>query len=219
MNTERRMFLRYAAGAVMVSGLSRNATAEAPAPPAEGKGVPLFDGNSFDGWEGNRASFRIEDGAIVGGSLKQPVPRNEFLCTKQAYGNFELRLKCKLLGDNPNAGIQLRSRRIPDHHEMKGYQADLGQQYWGCLYDESRRNRVLAGPDPDHVAAVLKPRDWNEYVIRCEGKRIQLWFNGENTVDFTETEPGIEETGLIGLQIHGGAPSEAWYKEIVLWEL
>ncbi|MBM4029849.1 MAG: DUF1080 domain-containing protein, partial [Planctomycetes bacterium] len=110
--------------------------------------IALFDGKTFDGWEGNLDYFRIEDGAIVGGSLDKAIPRNEFLCTKKEYGDFELRLKVKLLGDlaRANAGIQIRSRRIPNHHEMIGYQADMGQKYWGCLYDESRRNRILAQP-------------------------------------------------------------------------
>ncbi|MFO0866510.1 MAG: family 16 glycoside hydrolase [Gemmataceae bacterium] len=51
-------------------------------------------------------------------------------------------------------------------------------------------------------------------MIRCEGKRIQLRINGMQTVDYTELDAKIEQTGLIGLQIHGGGPSEAWYKEI-----
>ena len=33
----------------------------------------LFDGKTFSGWEGNRDVFRIEAGAIVGGSLTMPV--------------------------------------------------------------------------------------------------------------------------------------------------
>jgi len=176
----------------------------------------LFDGRTFDGWEGNLDYFRIEDGAIVAGSLKKATPRNEFLCTKKAYGDFELRLKVKLLG-NPagaNAGIQIRSRRIPNHNEMIGYQADMGQQYWGCLYDESRRNKILAQPDPQRLRELLKPGDWNEYVIRCVGPRVQLWLNGVQTVDYTEPDAAIEQTGLIGVQIHAGPPAEAWYKDI-----
>ena len=56
-------------------------------------------------------------------------------------------------------------------------------------------------------------------VIRCEGQRIQLWINGLETVDYTEEEQGIEQEGIIGLQIHGGEPSEAWYKDITIREL
>lgn len=180
----------------------------------------LFDGESFSGWEGNLDWFRIEDGAIVGGRLDQRIPRNEFLCTEEEFGDFELTLKFKLLGKGANAGVQIRSRRVPNHHEVSGYQADLGDLFWGCLYDESRRNRVLAQPkDRKALMETLRKEDWNEYRIRCEGKRIRLWINGVETVDYTEPDDSIEQRGLIGLQIHGGGPSEAWYKDVEIVEL
>ncbi len=180
--------------------------------------VSLFDGKTFEGWEGNLDVFRIENGAIVGGSLKDRVPRNEFLCTKKEYGDFELRLKFKLLGKGANAGVQIRSRRAakdsPHPHEMIGYQADMGDGWWGCLYDESRRRKVLAGPTKEARQEIIKRDDWNEYRIRCQGRRIQLWINGRQTVDYTEPDASIPQTGVIGLQIHGGPPSEAWYRDV-----
>ena len=187
-------------------------------PPA---GVLLFDGKTFDGWEGNTDWFRIEDGAIVGGSLEKRIPRNEFLCTTTEYSDFELRLKVKLLGDpaQANGGIQIRSRRVPNHHEMIGYQADMGQQYWGCLYDESRRNRILAQPDPELRRRIARHGQWNDYVVRCEGRRVRLWLNGVQTVDYTEPDESLEQTGVIGLQIHSGVPAEAWYKDIRIAEI
>lgn len=187
---------------------------------AENEGfVKLFDGKTFNGWEGNLDMFRIEDGAIVGGTMKKKIPHNDFLCTKKLYGDFELRLKCKLLGKSANAGIQFRSKRIPDHHEVIGYQADMGSNWWGALYDESRRRKILAKPDPDELKKVLKPFDWNDYVIRSKGKHIQLWINGLKTVDYTEQDDKIEQKGIIGLQIHGGKPAESWYKDIMIKEL
>jgi hypothetical protein len=178
--------------------------------------VVLFDGKSLDGWEGNLKSFRVQEGAIVGGTLAERIPRNEFLCTKQEYADFELKLKFKLLGQGANAGVQIRSRRIPNHHEVIGYQADMGDGWWGALYDESRRRKVLAAPEKETVEKALKRGDWNEYVIRCQGRRIQLSINGVKTVDYTEPDETLEQKGLIGLQIHGGPPSEAWYKDITL---
>ncbi len=185
-----------------------------------GPPIALFDGKSFAHWQGDtQKTFRIQDGAIVGGTLKEKIPHNEFLAFEGEFGDFELRLKFKVLGEKANAGIQIRSRRIPDHFEMIGYQADLGDGWWGSLYDESRRRKVLATADKAVVDKVLRRDDWNEYVIRCEGKRVQLAINGQPTVDYTETDDALEQRGLIAVQIHGGPPSEAWYKDIVIREI
>ncbi|MEX0585168.1 MAG: DUF1080 domain-containing protein, partial [Pirellulales bacterium] len=132
---------------------------------ADKSAIKLFDGKSLDGWEGNEKIFRVEEGAIVAGSLKDKIARNEFLCTKEKYGDFELRLKFKLLGKGANAGVQFRTKRIPNHHEVSGYQADMGDGWWGSLYDESRRNKILAGPKAGTLDRVLKRDDWNEYRI------------------------------------------------------
>jgi hypothetical protein len=183
-------------------------------------GEALFDGKTFAGWEGNLDWFRIEDGQIVGGTLEKPIPNNEFLCTTATYGDFELTLEVKLTNiPDANAGIQFRTVRIPNHHEVSGYQADMGEGWWGCLYDESRRNKVLAGPDRKALKKALRPGDWNTYRIRCEGPRIQLWLNDVQTVDYTETENDIAKEGIIGLQIHGGPPAEARYRNIRIREL
>ncbi len=179
--------------------------------------TPIFDGKTLAGWEGNEKMFRVEDGAIVAGSLKEKIPQNEFLCTKKEYENFELRLEVKLVPATGNAGIQFRTKRIPNHHEVSGYQADVGQGWWGKLYDESRRNKVLAGDDK--LGDKLKKEDWNEYVIRAEGKRIQLWVNGVQTVDYTEADADIATKGIIAVQIHGGDAAEASYRKLRIKEL
>ena len=184
--------------------------------------VSIFDGKTFDGWEGDTAkTWRIEDGAFVGGSLAEKVPHNEFLATKKSYANFELRLKFKLVGTEGfiNGGVQFRSRRVPNNYEMIGYQADMGEGYYGSLYDESRRKKTLAAPDKDLIDKTLKKDDWNDYRIRCEGRHIQLWINGVQTVDYTEPDESIEQSGYIGLQVHGNGKTEAWYKDIVIEEL
>ncbi len=181
----------------------------------------LFDGKTLNNWDGNRKFWSVKDGAITGQTTKEnPTKGNTFLIWRGGeVKDFELRLKFKLLGEGANAGVQIRSRRIPNHHEVIGYQADMGDGWWGALYDESRRRVVLARPDQETLDKVLKRGDWNEYVIRCQGRRIQLSINGQQTVDYTEPDETIEQKGVIGLQIHGGPPSEAWYKDISLREL
>lgn len=185
--------------------------------------VSLFDGRTLDGWEGNRDMFRVEEGAIVAGSLNKPIPNNEFLCSLKQYGDFELRLEARLRGEGDNAGVQFRSQRIPNHYEVLGYQCDMGDMQgkpiWGWLYDESRRKKFLAEADSDQLQKVLKRDGWNELVIRCQGPHIAIWVNGTQTVDYTEKEAEIARRGILGLQIHGGAPAEASYRKIRIKEL
>jgi uncharacterized protein YciI len=97
---------------------------EGIAPPKPGKRTRLFDGKSFVGWEGDtNRMWRVENGALVGGNLKETVAHNDFLCTTAEFENFDLRLKVKLEGTGfVNGGIQIRSQRAKDPaFEMIGY--------------------------------------------------------------------------------------------------
>ena len=181
--------------------------------------APLFDGKTLAGWHGNTDIFRVENGEIVGGNLKDKVPQNEFLRTDKTYGDFELRLQFKLLGASPNAGVQIRTKEIPGDHEVSGYQADLGPGWWGCLYDESRRNRVLAGPTAEKRGEPVRENEWNDYRILCEGPRIRLWVNGVPTVDYTEMDESIPLQGIIAVQVHAGEPMEARYRNLRIREI
>ena len=180
--------------------------------------VSLFDGKSLDGWEGDEKVWRVADGVIVGGSM-QGNKQNEFLASKKAYKDFVLKLEWKLVGTEGfvNSGVQIRSRRIEKPaNEMKGYQADIGKGYTGCLYDESRRNKMLIKVDAELIAKIEKPGEWNSYEIRCEGPRVILKVNGTQTIDYTEEDKSLEQEGLIGLQIHGGNKAEVSFRNITI---
>jgi len=185
--------------------------------------IRLFDGKTSDGWQGDtQTTWRIEGGAIVGGSLTTQIPRNEFLTSSRRATNFVLRLEFKLVGTEGfiNGGVQIRSERATDPaNEMIGYQADIGEGWWGALYDESRRNKPLAKPEPAAVEKAIRRGEWNSYVIRCEGPHIRTWINDTPMIDYTEPDADIPQHGLIGLQIHGGAKAEVSYRNITLEEL
>lgn len=185
--------------------------------------VPLFDGKSLEGWEGDMDLWHVKDGVITAGSADRKQPRNEFLSTKKDFGDFTLTLKIKLAGDLKtgfvNSGVQFHSQRHPDGHEMIGYQADAGlPKYWGALYDESRRKKMLVEPDQAKMEKALKADDWNDYKIVSKGNHIQIFLNGVQTVDYTEEDASIPHKGKIGLQIHGGANTTVWFKDISIVE-
>jgi hypothetical protein len=183
--------------------------------------VPIFNGGSLNGWEGNTGNWRVENGAIVAGALDRKQPHNEFLATTREFGNFELRLQYKIEGSNGfvNGGVQFWSQRVPNNFEVSGYQADLGADTDGNLYDESRRNKNLVEVSKAVREKALKPGAWNDYRIRAEGSHIQLWLNGVKTVDYMEPDASIPRHGIIALQIHGGAYTKVQYRDFVLEEL
>jgi HEAT repeat protein len=184
--------------------------------PADVAPVSLFDGGSMKGWEGNTNVWRVRDRVIVGGSMKGN-PRNEFLATLRSYTNFVLTLEYKLVGTEGfiNSGVQFRSLRVSDPpNEMNGYQADIGAGHSGCLYDESRRNKFLARCSDETIQRLEHPGDWNRYEVRGEGTHIQIWLNGEKTVDYAEPDTTIPQSGLIGLQIHGGSKAEVSFRNL-----
>src|SRR5262245_55595800 len=112
--------------------------------------VSMFDGKTLDGWEGDPKWWKVADGSIVGGSLTTKVPANMFVATKRDYTNFIFKTKFRLIGTNGfiNSGVQIRSQRVPNNTEMSGYQCDLGDpSWWGSIYDESRRNKLMAQSD------------------------------------------------------------------------
>lgn len=190
---------------------------------AQRKPVALFNGKDFTGWEGDTVKlWRVENGVLIGGSLTETVPENNFLCTRKSYGNFILKTKFKLIGTDGfiNGGVQFRSKRLSDPpNEMVGYQADLGDGYWASLYDESRRNKTLTPMDTVLLKKLVKRNEWNDYEVRAEGKRIRIFLNGKQTADYTEPDDTIVQTGLIGLQIHGGGKAEIHFKEMRIQEL
>ena len=191
--------------------------------------VPLFDGRTLNGWEGDTKVWRVEEGMIVGGTLTGN-PRNEFLTTKLSYYNLHLKLEYKLVGTEGfvNAGVQFRSVRLPQpENGMSGYQADIGAGHTGCLYDESRRQRFLARAgsgveasgvkNESEIKSLEKVGEWNTYEVHAEGPRIKISLNGKVTLDYTETDPAIDDAyGLIGLQIHGKSKAQVYFRNITL---
>lgn len=177
---------------------------------------PLFNGTDLTGWDGDLTLWKVVDGAIVGDS--PGIKHNQFLKTKCNYDDFELRLEFRLKDGVGNSGIQFRSKPVENSTEVSGYQADIGENYWGCLYDESRRNKVLAQADAK-LNDVLKKDDWNEYVIRAEGDHITLTINGVKTVDYREPDADITRTGFIALQVHSGPPLKVEFRKIRIREI
>jgi len=180
--------------------------------------TPLFNGKDLTGWEGDAKLWLVEDGVLIGRS--PGIKYNDFLATVKTYGDFILRLQVKLVDNKGNSGVQFRSKRVPPpSHEVSGYQADIAQGWWGKLYDESRRNKVMAGPTDEVLKKAVKLGEWNDYEIEAIGNHIKLSLNGVTTVDYTEADEKIAREGILAVQIHAGGPMEVQFRNLRIKEV
>jgi hypothetical protein len=172
----------------------------------------FFNGKDFTGWEGLLEYWKVEDGAIVGTTPKEGQKFNTFLCSKAKYKDFELTFQVKLDDGKGNSGVQIRSEIAnPKTFAVKGPQADIADGYWGSLYGELFGGMMKAAPK-DVVARAVKKDDFNDYYIKCVGKRVTIKLNGETTVD--EEFEKMPDEGIIAWQLHAGPTMTVTFKNI-----
>jgi hypothetical protein len=184
----------------------------APAPLDKGDEFkPLFNGKDLTGWvtPENKGLFSVEDGEIVGRSKEKELQKNEFLVTDKPYGDFILKAKVKF--KSGNSGIQFRSDRAPDG-AVGGPQADIANGYWGVLYEEKRRSKILDRYPAEKAEALVHKGDWNELEIMAKGDHVVIKLNGTTVID--RTDPVFQKSGIIALQLHAGPPMEIRFKDI-----
>jgi hypothetical protein len=167
----------------------------------------FFNGVDLQGWTGNFDLWSVEDGEIVGRS--PGLEHNTFLASDLAVEDFRLSMEVKLVDNVGNSGVQFRSEMI-EGGEMRGYQADIGETWWGKLYEENGRALLWDKPADQH----LKTGDWNRYEIEARGGHVRTWLNGQLCVDLDD--PDGERRGIIALQLHSGGPMEVRFRELRL---
>ena len=188
-----------------------------------GRTISLFDGKTLSGWRAFPADqnlWKATDSIIVGGDGVKNIPSNLYLYTEKEYGDFELRCLFRLSGDPGtgmiNSGIQYRSSLI--NGDMVGYQADIGNGYWGDIYDEHRRGTLVKG-DLSVLSHILKEDGWNSYIVRVKGDHHELYINGVKTTDYVEKDPTIPSKGIIAFQLHSGGAAKVELRKITINEL
>ena len=150
----------------------------------------------------------MEHGEIVG-KTETGLKHNNFLKSQLVLTDFRLICEVKLTPNSANSGIQFRSEPFGEF-EMKGCQADMGQGWWGKLYEESGRALLASKPGD----AFVKKEDWNTYEILAVGGKIRTAINGNLCTDLDD--PQVAMRGITGLQVHSGGPTEVRFRNFRL---
>ena len=189
------------------------------------KPVKLFDGKSFEGWEGNTGEggtqkyFTIKDGVIIARNEKENGPKvSNYLLTKKKYRNFRLLLEGKLVESGMHSGVAIWGKKYEKDGEKNSYQGHLVMfpAGWG-FYDLFRRNSIY---QDDGRAKNADNHGWNKLEILATGHRIRLAVNGQLVADWEDPKPELCEEGPIGLQLHSnpGVAQEVQFRGLILSE-
>lgn len=109
--------------------------------------VQLIDGNTLNGWEGDPAYWRVENGVLIGETTAStpPLKTNTFLTWRgDSPADFEFIADFKISTDG-NSGINYRSEEVEGvPFALKGYQADIDgrNNYTGQNYEERKRTTL-----------------------------------------------------------------------------
>lgn len=194
---------------------------------------PLFNGRSLAGWTqvGGTGEFTAEDNTIVGFGTN--IRGNTFLRTRKTYSDFVLVFEFRFVKRSGNSGCQFRSRQRDGNGRVFGYQCELDnnakRSFTAGVFDEARRGWLFPDPQGPEAASagftsqgrrLFKWDDWNTVVVRCEGRHIRTWLNGEARADFLdEDEKHFTPDGFIALQVHGGRSCHVQWRHLYLLEL
>jgi len=207
---------------------------------------PIFNGEDLSGWDGDPRLWSVRDGVIHGETTREnPTNGNTFLIWQDGkLKDFELRLSFRCTATN-NSGIQYRSEHVTEGNPrnkwvVRGYQHEIRNEnelpsVAGFIYDEkgTRGRMCLVGEkavwdedgkrvtdlliDAEGYKELFRLDDWNDVIIIAKGNHIQHYLNGRLIVDFTDAHPEkARSEGILALQLHGGKPMWAEFKDIRL---
>lgn len=202
--------------------------------------VPIFDGKTLQGWDGNPKLWKVEDGAITGTtSDDDPIEANTFIIWKGGkVANFEMEFDYKII--KGNSGVQYRSFMLKDRGKwaVGGYQADFeaGKKFSGILYGEQFRGVLAKRGEKtelvrnggkfevkkigevgksDEIQKNIKHEDWNKYHVSAKGFHFIHKINGMVSCDCTDKDEKMRrKDGIIAFQVHKGPAMKVQFRNI-----
>tara|TARA_R110002049_G_scaffold50370_3_gene143036 strand:- start:65037 stop:65783 length:747 start_codon:yes stop_codon:yes gene_type:complete len=163
--------------------------------------------------------------------------------------DFELRLSFRCSASNNSgiqyrSQHVTEGSKINNDWVVKGYQHEIRNEedfpnVPGFIYDEkgTRKRICMVGEravwdadgkkvlddnliDEAGFKELMKVDDWNDVVIIAKGNHIRHYLNGRLIMDFRDKHPELAlKEGVLALQLHGGKPMWAEYKDIRLTQL
>ena len=178
--------------------------------------VRLFNGKDLSNWVPvGHEKWTVEDGTIHGQGVTKEYG---YLRTEKKYKDFwlSIRFKCE---DDGNSGVYFHTEFKGDTVDIaKGMQFEIDRtidHHTGGLYGDDRG--WIAWPSPEYEQ-VIRPTDWNEFLLKVEGNHMVAVLNGIAILDFTDPTPKSFD-GYIALQLHSGGEGNMRFKDIYIRDM
>ena len=157
-------------------------------------------------------SFNDADGYLVG-KHQADEKRDGLVVSDKNYHDFIARVSYQLFGGN--SALYFRAEEVNTPWLLKGFQNEIAgnekdSALWHTAGDKTK-GRGWVARDDEFIAKVRNPKGWNTTCTAVCGDRIVEILNGQRTVDIVD--PLCEKSGKVGLQLHGGANVEMWFKD------
>jgi hypothetical protein len=199
----------------------------------------IFDGKTLDGWDGDPAYWRAENGELVGEvTAVNLLKRNNFIIWRGGKPkNFELKAEYRI-SELGNSGINYRSvETLGTRWALRGPQADIDGQNGGTgqNYEEGGRGLlalrgdvtyIATGSSPqiiamlgtsDELKTFIKVNDWNRYHLIVRGDLMIHVLNGHIMSEVIDDDRlNHRFKGLVGVQVHVGPPMKVEYRHVLL---
>jgi hypothetical protein len=182
-------------------------------------------------------------------TAEKPLTQNTFVIWRGGEpADFELKVEYRMSATNSGIQFRSTQLPAGGEGQsaigkwvLKGYQADIdfANQFTGMIYEErgrgflmQRGQAVEIGPDgtsrqigslettADELKALIKPGEWNQVHLIARGNTIVNIVNGHVTALLVDDDPkGRAMKGLLGFQIHVGAPMKIEFRNVYLKRL
>ena len=223
----------FAAATLVLSSQARAQEGKTP----EGF-TPLFNGKDFSGWkvpEGDNGHWKIVDG-VIDYDAKSEAKGDKNLWTDKAYTDYVLRVDWRIKETpytNPNVPYILPDGTHAKDVTGKEMKLALPDSDSGVILRGNVRNQVniwcwpigsgemygwrMDRNQPAEVRAAVTPKtqadkpvgQWNTYEITVKGETVTIALNGKTVIDNAKL-PGLDKSGPVGLQHHGGMRDGKW---------
>ncbi len=166
--------------------------------------IPLFNGKSLQGWKASEhaETWRVDEGCLVASGDRSHL-FYEGPAGSHDFQNFELVAEVRT-EKGCNSGIYFHTEYQERGWPEKGYEVQINNSYVGVgKYKELKRTGSLYSVRNIYKSSVADGQ-WFTVRIRVAAKRVCVWVNDIQTVDYMEPVAPIRPERLAGSVLSHG---------------